>query len=124
MANEASDHEMLAAVDMTDVDDLYAAINQNGFGVLHDVVPDSVLTPMREYITAELDKRDGQYFGLGGQDWIAHSPLNTIFSARGFRMVLDGLYQRAMRSKPPSPRILPVLRVLAGTHGLRHANRF
>jgi hypothetical protein len=124
MANQPLDHELLASVDMTDVENLYVSINQKGFGVLHNVVPDSVLTPTREYITNELARHGGQYFGFGGQDWIGHSPLNAIFSARGFHMVLNGLYQRAMHGEPPSQRILPVLRVLAGTTGLRHANRF
>jgi hypothetical protein len=124
MADKALDHDLLGSVDMTDVENLYAAINQKGFGVLHNVVPDSVLMPMREYITTELDKRGGQYFGLGGQDWIGQSPLNAVFRARGFRMVLDSLYRHAMHGDPPSERILPVLRVLAGTHGLRHANLF
>jgi hypothetical protein len=124
MANAALDHELLASVDMTDVDNLFASINQQGFGVLRNVVPDSVLAPMREFITAELFKRGGQYFGLRGQEWIADSPLNAIFSAHGFRMVLEGLYHRAMHEDPLSKRILPVLRVLAGTHGLRHANLF
>lgn len=124
MANAALDHELLASVDMTDVENLFTSINQQGFGVLHKVVPDSVLTPMREFVTTELAAHGGQYFGLRGQDWIAHSPLNAIFSARGFQMVLEGLYQRAMHEEPVSKRILPVLRVLAGSHGLRHANLF
>ncbi|HVE09842.1 MAG TPA: hypothetical protein VNE00_21475, partial [Paraburkholderia sp.] len=124
-ANDALSHELLESVDMSDVENLCAAMNQTGFGVLHNVVPESVLGPMRAYIGAELEKRGGQYFGLGGQDWIGESPLAAIFRARGFRMAMNGLYQRGMDGgEPPSQRILPVLRVLAGTHGLRHANRF
>jgi hypothetical protein len=124
IANEALDHELLASVDMTDVENLFASINQQGFGVLHNVVPESILAPMRAFITAELEKRGGQYFGLRGEEWIVASPLDAVFSARGFRMVLDGLYHRAMHEDPLSTRVLPVLRVLAGTHGLRHANLF
>ena len=124
-ANDALSHELLESVDMSDVETLCAAMNQTGFGVLHNVVPESVLGPMREYIGAELEKHDNQYFGLGGQDWIGESPLASIFRARGFRMVMSGLYQRGMDGgEPPSQRVLPVLRVLSGTHGLRHANRF
>ncbi len=124
LANDVLDQELLQSVDMSDVDDLFTAMNHSGVGVLHDVVPESVLAPMRGYIANELEKHDGQYFGLGGQDWIGQSPLHAIFRAQGFHMVLDGLYRRAMNSEPPSKRILPVLRVLAGTHGVRHANRF
>ncbi|HEY3600311.1 MAG TPA: hypothetical protein VGL08_22710 [Paraburkholderia sp.] len=124
LANDTLEQELLQSVDMSDVENLFTAMNHTGFGVLHGVVPESVLAPMRDYIGSELEKRDGQYFGLGGPDWIGGSPLNAIFQARGFRLALDGLYQRAMKSRAPSERILPVLRVLAGTHGLRHANRF
>src|ERR1700709_685481 len=114
-ANDALAHELLESVDMSDVENLYAALNQTGYGVLHNVVPETVLAPMRGYIGPGREKRGGQYFGLGGQDWIGESPLNAIFRARGFRLVMDGLYQRAMESKPPSERILPVLRGLSGT---------
>ena len=124
LAGDPTEEPLLRPFGPTDVDQLVAAMDDCGVGVLRNVVPETLLAPMREYIGRELDSRDGQYFGLGGMEWIAQSPLEAVLRAPGFREIFGALYQHSMGTRPPSDRIMPVLRVLAGTHGLRHSNLF
>lgn len=114
----------LETVVRAEIEEIGSAMDLSGVGVLHSVIPDSILEDMRSYIERKLEQNNGQYFGLGGVDWIEESPLNPVFHSEGFHTIVKVLHERAMGTLPASDRIVPVLRVLAGTVGLRHANLF
>ncbi|WP_085480885.1 hypothetical protein [Paraburkholderia susongensis] len=114
----------LKPITAAEVEQLEAQMNETGVGVLRDVISDSLLQQARGYVKAQLEQRGGQYFGLRGPEWIAQSPLDTVFRSEAFATVLTSLYEKAMGTQPPSDRILPVIRVVAGTLGLRHSNLF
>jgi hypothetical protein len=103
---------------------LAESMDDSGVGILHDIVPEAILTEMRSFVAQQIELHGGQYFGLGGEAWIADTCLNQLFEDAGFRALLRSLYERKMRAPPPSDRIFPVLRGLTGTHGLRHALNF
>ena len=103
---------------------LAESMDDSGVGILHDVVPEAILTQMRSFVAQQIEQHSGQYFGLEGEAWIADTCLNPLFEDAGFRALLRSLYERKMRASPPSDRIFPVLRGLTGTHGLRHALNF
>lgn len=117
------DSEALSRFDV-DIDTLYADMNRSGVGTLHGVIPPAFLERMRDYIRAELARRDGQYFGLDRAGGIEDTPLSSVIRHLDLRATLCGLYERAMGDAPPHDRVFPVLRVLAGTTGLRHAHLY
>jgi hypothetical protein len=103
---------------------LAESMDNSGVGILHDIVPDAILTQMRSFVTHQIEQHSGQYFGLEGEAWIADTCLNSLFEDAGFHALLRCLYEWTMRASPRSDRIFPVLRGLTGTHGLRHALNF
>ncbi|WP_207887293.1 hypothetical protein [Pseudomonas sp. 30_B] len=100
------------------------SMDESGVGILHHSVPDAILAQMRSFIAHQIEQHDGQYFSFEGMEWTAGTCLRPLFEDVGLRALFRCLYERKMRKAPPSDRIFPVLRVLTGTHGLRHANNF
>ncbi|HEY1611343.1 MAG TPA: hypothetical protein VGG24_18930 [Paraburkholderia sp.] len=107
-----------------DVEALYEEMNRTGVGTLHGVIPGEFLERMRRFIGDELERRGGQYFGLGRAEGIEGTPLLPVIRHPDLRATMAALYERAMGEAPPHERIFPMLRVLAGTVGLRHAHLY
>lgn len=107
-----------------DIDALYADMNRTGVGTLYGVIPSAFLHRMRRYIAEELERRNGEYFGLDRSDGIEETPLRPVIRNAGLTAAMRGLYERAMGEAPPHDRMFPVLRVLAGSIGLRHAHLY
>jgi hypothetical protein len=107
-----------------DPDALLAEMNRIGVGTLHNVIPAAFLERMRTYIGGQLEQRGGQYFGLDRSDGIEDSPLRPIIRHAGLLAAMRALYLHSMGAEPPDNRIVPVLRVLAGTLGLQHAHLY
>lgn len=118
---EESPLEIVAA---EQVEQLSLAMNCNGVGVLRNVVSESTLEWARNFVNERLEENEGRYFSLRGHEWMENSPPDSVFHTQAFRDVMKGLYEHAMGSAPPSDRVVSVLRVLAGTLGLRHSNLF
>jgi hypothetical protein len=114
----------LRAISREDVEELNSAMNGGGVGVLRNVISDTMLERARSYVKQQLEKHNGQYFAERGPEWTAESSLDAVFRSEGFHAVLKGLYEKAMGASPPSDRIMPSIRVLSGTLGLRHSNLF
>ena len=117
------DDDVLSAIEI-DTDALYAEMNRTGIGTLYGAVSPGFIARMREYIDGELRRRGGQYFGLDRADGVERTPLRPLIQHTGLRTTLRELYERAMGTAPPSDRVVPTLRVLAGTVGMRHANLY
>lgn len=100
------------------------SMDESGVGILHHIVPDAILAQLRSFITHQVEQHNGQYFCFEGMEWTAGTCLRPLFEEAGLRTLMRCLYERKMRTAPPSDRIFPVLRVLTGTHGLRHAHNF
>ncbi|MFL9896990.1 hypothetical protein PQR71_02305 [Paraburkholderia fungorum] len=103
---------------------LAESMDDSGVGILRYTVPDAVLAQLRSFVADQIERHGGQYFAFEGKAWIADTCLKPLFEDAGLHALLRCLYERKMRTLPPSDRILPVLRVLTGTHGLRHALNF
>lgn len=117
------DNEELGAI-AVDVDAIYAEMNRTGVGVLHNVIPQTFLDQVRDYIGDQLACRGQQYFTLGRADGIGQTPLRPLIHHADLHAAMHALYDRSMGAPPPDDQIVPVLRVLAGTVGVRFANRF
>ncbi|WP_233863333.1 hypothetical protein [Paraburkholderia adhaesiva] len=103
---------------------LAKSMDESGVGVLHQIVPHAILAQMRSFVAHHIEQHGGQYFAFEGNGWIGDTCLRPLFEDAGLQALLRCLYDLKMRTSPPSDRIFPVLRVLTGTHGLRHANNF
>ncbi|WP_114810419.1 hypothetical protein [Paraburkholderia kururiensis] len=103
---------------------LAVSMDESGFGVLNDIVPASVLATLRRTVS-ELIEHDGfKYFALNGAAWCVNTCLGPLFDDVELLALLRQLYMLKMGVPPPSDRILPVMRVLAGTQGRRHSCNF
>ena len=120
--NSSQDFEALSIE--ADIDALYADMNRTGVGTLYGVIPPAFLQRMRCYVTEELERRGGEYFGLDRADGVEDTPLLPVIRHAGLNSAMHGLYERAMGEAPPHDRVFPVLRVLAGQIGLRHAHLY
>jgi len=107
-----------------DIDTLVADMNRTGVGTLHNVIPSTFLERMRSYISGELERRGGQYFGLSRSDGIEDTPLLPVIVHSDLRATMCALYERAMGEAPPHDRVFAMLRVLAGSVGLRHSHLY
>jgi len=119
----SQDSEALSNFDV-DLDALYADINRTGVGTLHGVISADFLDRMRRYIGDELERRGGEYFGLDRAGGIEDTPLAPVIHHAGLTAAMSALYERAMGEAPPHERVFPMLRVLAGSTGLRHAHLY
>jgi hypothetical protein len=106
------------------LDDLGAAMDACGVGVLSSVVAPGLLAEMSDYIHQELAHRGGQYFSMEGPQWIADSPLAPLARSAGLQRVLGSLWEHAMHTRVPQNALAPSLRVLSGTVGLKHSFLF
>jgi hypothetical protein len=113
-----------APVSVASAQALAQSMDESGIRVLHDIVPDSVLAKLRSMVAALIEQNGAKYFGYSGAEWITSSCLAPLFEDPGLHALLRQLYVRKMGALPPSDRILPVMRVLAGTQGVRHSNNF
>jgi hypothetical protein len=104
-----------------DIDALAHAMDTSGFAVLHDVVGAQVLDSMREYVDSELTRRNAEYLGLAGPEWIQDSPLAAFPTSASLQSALKGLYRRAMKEAPAESRIATSIRVLSGGTGAKHS---
>ncbi|HTH62814.1 MAG TPA: hypothetical protein VL689_22020 [Paraburkholderia sp.] len=107
-----------------DIDALYADMNRTGVGTLHNVIPPAFLEQMRRFVGEELERRGGQYFGLDRADGVEDSPLLPVIRHPDLNAAVRALYERGMGKAPPHDRLFPVLRVLAGSIGVRHAHLY
>ncbi|MBB2999105.1 MAG: hypothetical protein V4793_41970 [Paraburkholderia tropica] len=122
--NEWAASEGFAAVSPASAQALARSMDHYGVGVLHEIVPAAILAKLRSFIEQQIEQHGGQYFSFEGKSWITGTCLQPLFEDAGLQGLLRSLYERKMRASPPSRRIFPVLRVLTGTHGLRHALNF
>jgi len=99
-------------------------MDETGVGILHESVPDAILEEMRSFIRQQIKVHDGQYFNFAGKPWVSRTCLAPLVEDTGLRALLVSLYEQKMGRSPPSDRIFPVIRVLTGTQGLRHAYNF
>lgn len=107
-----------------DIDALLTEMNRTGVATLRDAIPSAFLERMRDYVGEQLKRHGGQYFGLDQSDGIEDSPMRPIIQHDSLRATMHALYVRSMGGEPPSDRIVPTLRVLAGSLGVQHAHLY
>ncbi|WP_152223457.1 hypothetical protein [Pseudomonas sp. SCB32] len=122
--NNSTSPDGFATLSAASAQALASSMDESGVGILHQIVPDAILVQMRSFIAHQIEQHDGQYFSFEGMEWTVDTCLRPLFEDAGLRALFRCLYERKMRTAPPSDRIFPVLRVLTGTHGLRHALNF
>jgi hypothetical protein len=103
---------------------LARSMDETGVGILHDIVPESILAKLRSAVTDLVEQNGSKYQSFSGADWIANTCLAPLFHDVEFRSLLHRLYAVKFGSSPCSERILPVMRVLTGPQGQRHSNNF
>ncbi|WP_322028783.1 hypothetical protein [Paraburkholderia sp. J76] len=101
---------------------LAKSMDEDGVGVLYDIVPPAILARLRSGVAELIEQHGNRYFGFSGPQWINSTCLAPLFEDAGLQALLRQLYVRKMRKPPPSGRILPVMRVLSGEQGIRHSN--
>ncbi|MCO6416053.1 hypothetical protein JYK14_07700 [Siccirubricoccus sp. KC 17139] len=107
-----------------DIDDIFAAMQQDGVAMLRNCIPHTALGAIADFVEQELARNGGEYFCYLGPGPVAGLPLAQLGRSAGFRGVMTGLYERSMRRAAPADDIFQVLRVLSGRSGLRHSYRF
>ncbi|RQH02095.1 hypothetical protein [Paraburkholderia dinghuensis] len=122
--NDCLPPDGFAQVSAASAQALARSMDESGVGILHNIVPHAILSQLRSFVADQIAQHGGQYIGFEGKAWIADTCLSPLFEDAGLHALLRCLYEQKMRMPPPSDRIFPVLRVLTGTHGLRHAHNF
>jgi hypothetical protein len=103
---------------------LAQSMDESGVGVLHDVVPPSIIAKLRSGVADLIEQNGARYYGFSNAEWVRGTCLAPLFEDAGLHALLRQLYVRKMGAPPPSDRILPVMRVLTGEQGIRHSNNF
>ncbi|WP_413185381.1 hypothetical protein [Paraburkholderia sacchari] len=122
--NDGFPPEGFAPVSAASAEALAKSMDESGFGILQHIVPDIKLAQLRSFVAHQIEQHGGQYFAFEGNAWIEESCLRPLFESAGLHALLRCLYERKMRTPPPSDRVFSVLRVLTGTLRLRHAGNF
>jgi hypothetical protein len=116
--------EEFAPVNVDSAQALAQSMDELGVGVLHDIVPDSILATLRSEVASLIEQHGAKYFGFSSAEWMSTTCLAPLYEDANLRALLRQLYVRKMGALPPSDRIYPVMRVLAGEQGVRHSNNF
>jgi hypothetical protein len=103
---------------------LAQSMDESGVGVLHDIVPASILAKLRSGVADLIEQNGARYYGFSNAEWMRGTCLAPLFDDAGLHALLRQLYVRKMGALPPSDRIYPVMRVLTGEQGIRHSNNF
>ncbi|MEX3938565.1 hypothetical protein AB4Y44_03220 [Paraburkholderia sp. BR10937] len=111
-------------VDVQSAQALAQSMDDDGVGVLRDIVPAAILTKLRSGVAVLVEQQGARYFGFSGAQWVTGTCLAPLFEDSGLHALLRQLYVRKMGTLPPSERIYPVMRVLSGKQGVRHSNNF
>ncbi|MCP3726136.1 hypothetical protein M3I53_23905 [Paraburkholderia sp. CNPSo 3272] len=111
-------------VDVPSAQALAQSMDDDGVGVLRDIVPADMLTKLRSGVAELVGQQGARYFGFSGAQWVTGTCLAPLFEDSGLHALLRQLYVRKMGTLPPSERIYPVMRVLSGKQGVRHSNNF
>jgi hypothetical protein len=111
----------LPSLSASDINALAHAMDTTGFAVLHDVITAPLIESMRVYIDGELKRRNDEYLGLAGPDWILDSPLAALSTSGALHTMLAGLYRHEMKQGPAESRIATSIRVLSGGAGAKHS---
>ncbi|WP_114811211.1 hypothetical protein [Paraburkholderia kururiensis] len=99
-------------------------MNESGFGVLSDIVPNSVLAKLRHTVFELIEQNGFKYFAFSGAEWYANTCLGPLFDDVELLALLRQLYMLKVGMPPHSGRILSVTRILAGAQGRRHSCNF
>jgi hypothetical protein len=111
-------------VDVQSAQALAQSMDDDGVGVLDDIVPAAILTKLRSGVAELVGQQGARYFGFSGSQWVTGTCLAQLFEDSALHALLRELYVRKMGALPPSERIYPVMRVLSGKQGVRHSNNF
>jgi hypothetical protein len=103
---------------------LAQSMDESGVGVLHDIVPASMLAKLRSGVLDLVEQNGARYYGFSNVEWVRDSCLASLFDDAGLHTLLRQLYVGKMGALPPSDQIVPVMRVLTGEQGTRHSNNF
>ncbi|QGZ58972.1 hypothetical protein [Paraburkholderia acidiphila] len=125
--NALNDERLLdeiARVDVQSAQALAQSMDDDGVGVLYDIVPPAILAKLRKGVAELVEQNGSRYFGFSGAQWINGTCLAPLFEDAGLHALLRQLYVRKMGTLPPSDAVLPVMRVLSGKQGIRHSNNF
>jgi hypothetical protein len=117
-------YDEFAPVSVSSAQALAQSMDETGFGVLHGVVPASILAKLRNGVDELIEQSGANYYGFSGAEWARTTCLAPLFEDAGLHALLRQLYVRKMGTLPPSDRSLPVMRVLTGEQGQRHSNNF
>ena len=124
----ALNHELpddaIMPVSVASAQALARSMDETGVAVLGNVLPQTILARLRNSVAELIEQQGARYFGFYGEQWMAGSCLAPLFEDPGLLALLRQLYEHKMGMPPPSDRILPVMRVLTGTQGIRHSNNF
>lgn len=122
--NDERQIDAIARVDVQSAQALAQSMDDDGVGVLYDIVPPAVLAKLRNGVAELVEQQGSRYFGFSGAQWISGTCLAPLFEDAGLHALLRQLYVRKMGTPPPNDGILPVMRVLSGKQGIRHSNNF
>ncbi|WP_053064198.1 hypothetical protein [Caballeronia mineralivorans] len=111
----------LPSLSAADIDALAQAMDTTGFAVLRDVIAAPLIESMRVYIDGELKRRNVEYLGLAGPDWILDSPLAALSTSAALHKALAELYSHEMKQAPLESRIATSIRALSGGTGAKHS---
>jgi hypothetical protein len=103
---------------------LAQSMDECGVGVLHDIVPPSILAKLRSGVADLIEQNGAKYYGFSNAEWVRGTCLAPLFDDAGLHALLRQLYVKKMGALPPSDRIYPVMRVLTGEQSIRHSNNF
>lgn len=99
-------------------------MDERGHAVIEGAVSAEELQRLRDYVDAQAQRHEQQYFAYHGLDALAGSPMAELAQAAGFERTLARLHQAGAGEAAASSRVFPVLRCVQGGSGRKESNAF
>ena len=106
------------------VERLVRDMNAHGYARIAGFFPATTIAEARRWVLRELAKHNGEYFSYIGRDAVNGSPMAALGGSPALRRLFAEIYQCGLGRPAPESGVFQVLRVLAGSTGVRQSYRF
>lgn len=108
----------------TQASELASQIDQRGFAVIDDYIPEAWLRTTQRFVSDTLAKNDGNYICFTGPHNLSGNFLSWIATDVNFIQLCRSIYTCGTGLNPPNDEFYQVLRCLSGSGAKEHSLRF
>jgi hypothetical protein len=112
------------AISDSDMGQLAADIDRQGYGTLPNCLSAAELQPLRAFAAQAIAQAGGEYVAFAGAERLEGTVLGELPESPAFHALCRGLYERSTGKAGPAPAFYQLFRCLQGQSGQGHSYRF